>query len=150
MLEQDPAHSGAIAGLAQAHFAAGNLDQAEQILAMAPENSTDPEIAAARATLALAAKSDALGEDTSALMDALSADPNNHQARFDLALVYHGAGERGEAMDALLEIIARKRDWEDERARKGTLDRHDSAVITQQALHLLLSVAQSGSTPSRG
>ena len=46
VLEQDPAHSGAIAGLAQAHFAAGNLDQAEQILAMAPENSTDPEIAA--------------------------------------------------------------------------------------------------------
>ena len=38
VLEQDPAHSGAIAGLAQAHFAAGNIDQAEQILAMAPEN----------------------------------------------------------------------------------------------------------------
>lgn len=125
-LEQDPAHSGAIAGLAQAHFAAGNLDQAEQILAMAPENSTDPEIAAARATLALAAKSDALGYDTNALMETLAADPNNHQARFDLALVYHGAGERAEAMDALLEIIACKRDWEDERARKQLLEFFDA------------------------
>ena len=74
VLEHDPTHSGAIAGLAQAHFAAGNLDQAEQILSMAPENSTDPEIAAARATLALAAKSDALGDDTSSLMGALARD----------------------------------------------------------------------------
>ncbi|MEC8247385.1 MAG: tetratricopeptide repeat protein, partial [Pseudomonadota bacterium] len=126
VLEQDPTHGGAIAGLVQAHFAAGNLDQAEQILAMAPENSTDPEIAAARATLALAAKSDALGDDTGALAKALAADPNNHQARFDLALVYHGGGERAEAMDALLEIIARKRDWEDERARKQLLEFFDA------------------------
>ncbi|HCD17493.1 MAG TPA: co-chaperone YbbN, partial [Rhodobiaceae bacterium] len=72
VLEQDPAHNGAIAGLAQAHFAAGNLAQAEQILAMAPENSSDPEIAAARATLALAAKSDALGDDTGDLLETLA------------------------------------------------------------------------------
>ncbi|MED5323746.1 MAG: thioredoxin, partial [Pseudomonadota bacterium] len=77
VLEQDPTHGGAIAGIAQAHFAAGNIDQAEQTLAMAPEISLDPEIAAARATLALAAKSDALGDDTGALVEALAADPNN-------------------------------------------------------------------------
>ena len=62
-----------------------------------------------------------MGDDTSALMDALARDPNNHRARFDLALVYHGAGaRRGDGRFA--QIIARKRDWEDERARKQLLE----------------------------
>ena len=126
VLKQDPAHIGAIAGLAQAHFAAGNLEQAEQFLAMAPEGANDPELASARATIALAAKTDELGDDAQALLDMLAADPNNHQVRFDLALVYHGAGQREEAMDALLEIVARKRDWEEERARKQLLEFFDA------------------------
>ena len=58
------------------HFCRGNLDPTGN-LAIAPENSTDPEIAAARATLALAAKS-ARWAMTQMPLEALAADPNNH------------------------------------------------------------------------
>ena len=57
---------------------------------------------------------------------ALAADENNHQARFDLALAHHAAGRREAALDALLEIIARQRDWQEEAARKQLLEFFDA------------------------
>jgi putative thioredoxin len=96
---------------------------------MAPPTSNDPDILAARAALALAEKmADKAAElvDDSALLAALEADANNHQARFDLALAYHGAGRREEAISTLLEIIARNRDWDDNAARRQLLEFFDA------------------------
>jgi putative thioredoxin len=125
ILAGEPDHIGAIAGLAQCHLANGNIEQAGQILAMAPAHSNEPELAAARAALALAEKSADTGE-LAPLQARLAADENDHQARFDLAMTLHAAGQREAAMDALLEIIARKRDWQEEAARKQLVEFFDA------------------------
>ena len=144
-LEQEPENVQAMAGLAQAHLAAQDLPAAQAVLDAAPTNDNDPDLAAARAALALAKKMakkmadksaaqtadqpDA-GQEVSALLDRLEKDENDHQARFDLALAYHGAGQSAAAMDALLDLIARKRDWQDEAARKQLLEFFDAYGAT--------------------
>ena len=125
ILSADPTQLEAIAGLAQCHVQLDNLDAARQTLALAPAISNDPDILAARAALALAEKSSDLG-DATALLAALAKDENDHQARFDLALAHHGAGRREDAIEALLEIVGRKRDWNDDAARKQLVEFFDA------------------------
>jgi putative thioredoxin len=132
-LEQEPGNVQAMAGLAQTHLAMGDAAMAQAVLDAAPPHDNDPTLAAARAALALAHKMAEKnadkqgGEDAdAALLAALEADPNNHQARFDLALTHHGAGRRGAALDALLDIVARQRDWHEEAARKQLLEFFDA------------------------
>ena len=132
-LEQEPGNVQAMAGLAQTHLAMGDAAMAQAVLGAAPPHDNDPTLAAARAALALAHKMAEKnadkqgGEDAdAALLAALEADPNNHQARFDLALAHHGAGRREAALDALLDIVARQRDWHEEAARKQLLEFFDA------------------------
>ena len=48
----------------------------------------------------------------------LAADANDHQARFALAIALFGLSQRAAAVDELLEIVGRARQWNDEAARK--------------------------------
>ena len=51
------------------------------------------------------------------LRAAVEADPADHQARFDLALALHAAGKVEEAVDQLLDLFRRDREWNDGAAR---------------------------------
>jgi putative thioredoxin len=51
----------------------------------------------------------------------LEVDPKDHQARYDLALALDAGGDREGAIDELLELIRRDRNWNDEAARKHLL-----------------------------
>ncbi len=117
-LSADPTSVAAIVGLAGSHLATGNLDAARQMLATLPASATtDPAVATVRARIDLAEQTAALG-DPAALAARLAADPKDHQARFDLALIENARGNREAAMDHLLEIVARNRSWDEEKARK--------------------------------
>jgi len=59
--------------------------------------------------------------DTAPLEERLAADPDDHEARFELAAALTAAGERDSAADALLEIVRRDREWNDGAARKRFL-----------------------------
>jgi putative thioredoxin len=108
----------AVVGLASCHLAAGNLDAARQTLAALPEKAkNDPSVAAITARIELAEQTAKLG-DSSALEARVAADPKDFQARFDLALILNGRGDREGATDRLLEIVAANRSWEEEKARK--------------------------------
>ena len=118
MLAEDPADVAALAGLAKAHIALGDLDTAKSLLAQAPTNGAqDPAIVAARAALENALQAASVG-DLSELAVLLLAEPNNHKARLDLALALNALGRRAEAADALLEIVKRDRGWNDDGGRK--------------------------------
>lgn len=132
-LAQEPENVQAMAGLAQAALAAGHIEAAAGVLAAAPAHDNDPDLAAARAALALAekmAEKKAGGHDESDDMQALHAqlakNENDHQARFDLALAYHGAGAREAALDTLLDLVARDRTWQDDGARKQLVELFDA------------------------
>jgi putative thioredoxin len=117
ILGEEPENAAAMAGLARAHIAMEQLDQAEALLNNAPEVIANaPEIEAVRAQIELArqaADAGPLGE----LSAAVEADPANHQARFDYALALHAAGQVEEAVEQLLELFRRDREWNDAAAK---------------------------------
>ncbi|MCG7573029.1 co-chaperone YbbN [Phaeobacter sp. CNT1-3] len=118
VIDEDPANAAAYAGMARCQITAGELDQAEAVLNGVPaEVSTTAPIEAAFAQLELArqaANSGPLDE----LKAALAADENNHQARFDLAQALHAAGQVEEAVDQLLDLFKRDREWNDGAAKQ--------------------------------
>ena len=108
-----------IGGLARALVAAGEFDEAREILESLPEElAKKPEISRARAALEVAS---APAVDTSALEARLAADPDDHEARFELAAAKMAAGDRDSAADALLEIIRRDLEWNEGAARQRLL-----------------------------
>jgi putative thioredoxin len=118
--EMAPEHPEVVGGLARALVAVGRLDEARGALAALPEEAgKDPAVARARSALALAEAAPA-GE--SAELEArVAADPDDHQARLDLAGALIAAGDRDAAAEQLLESIARDREWNEGAARKRLL-----------------------------
>lgn len=116
--QMEPGNVKALAGLAQAFLKGGQIEEAKAVIGEVPEEKAGaPEIAAARAAIELAEKSAALG-DLQGLMDRIAADPNDHQARFDLAVGLAAADKREEAIDHLIEIVRKNRTWNEDGARK--------------------------------
>jgi putative thioredoxin len=117
VLAEEPENARALGGLARALIAGGNLDQADALLANAPAAiAKSPELDAARAQLDLARQAQNAGP-VDDLRAALAADPANHQARFDLAAALHAAGQVDAAIDELLDLFRRDRDWNDGAAK---------------------------------
>jgi putative thioredoxin len=117
--EMAPDRAEVIGGLARALIAASEKDEARQMLEALPENlAKKPEIARAKAALEVAS---APAVDTAPLEKRLVADPDDHEARFELAAAKMARGDRDAAADELLEIIRRDREWNDGAARKRFL-----------------------------
>ena len=124
VLADDETNPKAIGGLARLHVAAGDLDQARAVLSMAtpaaPGKDLEPAIAAATAALHLAEQAASVG-DLAPLQKALGLNPDDHQARFDLAVALNAKGDRDQAADELLTIIKRDRAWNEAAARRQLL-----------------------------
>lgn len=126
-LQLDQANTKALGGLARLYLSNGDADQARAILDMAPpEKANDPEIASVRAALDLAANPGDVSE-TQALARRVEADPNDLQARFELANALSAGGDLEGAAEQLLSIIAKKRDWNEDAARTQLLKIFEAA-----------------------
>jgi putative thioredoxin len=118
LLKEDSGNVAALAGLARCYVATGNLEQAKKTLAIVPEAKlNDSAVAAARAALELAEQAKSVGP-IDELEKKVTADPLDHQARFDLAAALNAKGKRAEAAEHLLEIVKRDRKWNEDGARK--------------------------------
>jgi putative thioredoxin len=118
--EMAPDHPEVIGGLVRALVASGDSEQAKAILeGLPPELANKPEIARAQAALEVASAAPAA--DIGALEARLAKNPDDHEARFELAAARMAAGDRDSAADGLLEIIRRDREWNDGAARKRFL-----------------------------
>ncbi|MCF8479487.1 MAG: thioredoxin [Rhodospirillum sp.] len=121
VLAQDPRHAGAIAGALRCQIALGATDDVRGLFdQLPPELLKDPEIQAVKASLEVADLASAAGP-ASELQAKVDANPDDHQARMDLALALFAGGAEAEAQDQLLESIRRDRTWEEEAARKQLL-----------------------------
>ncbi len=133
VLAQDSGNVAALAGLARSYVLTGAIEQARQTLALVPEaKRTDSAVAAARAALEVAEQAQSVGP-IGELEQKVSANPLDHQARFDLAVALNGKGRRQEAVDALLEIVKRDRKWNDDGARKQLVQFFEAWGPTDEA-----------------
>ena len=111
-----PEHVEVVSGRVRALIALHRLDEADAALVALPADAIGAEIDRARAALDLA-RSAPPAADLQPLIAAAEADPENLQARFDLANAQMAAGERDAAADSLLSIVATDRDWNEGAAR---------------------------------
>ena len=117
--EMAPENVEVIGGLARALIAAGETTEAREILDGLPEElAKKPEIARAKAALEVASTP---AVDTAPLEARLTANPDDHEARFELASAKMAAGDRDGAADALLDLIRRDREWNEAAARQKFL-----------------------------
>ena len=119
ILRQVPGEAAAIAGLLRCYIGAGDLDVAREMVdGLDDDMLKDAEIEGAIAALSLAEQAGESGGDVAALQARLAEDPGDHQARFDLAMAHHGAGRNEQAIDELIEIVRRDREWNEQAARQ--------------------------------
>ena len=117
ILGEEPANAAAYGGLIRAHLLLGEIDQAQALADAAPaEIAKAKDIEAARAQIELARQAANAGPETE-LRAAVAANENDPQARFDLALALHAAGKVDEAVDELLDLFRRDREWNDGAAK---------------------------------
>ena len=117
ILQEEQENARAMGGLVRAYIALGDLDNARAFLAgVPPALASDPALVAAAAELDLKSASAETGE-VAQLRASLEADENNHQTRLDLALALAGAGDTEGAIDHLLELFRRDREWNEEAAK---------------------------------
>jgi putative thioredoxin len=122
-----PEDAQAAGGLARALIAEGKADEARTLIdSLSPQTAKEPAISRARAALELAA---APAADVSAEEARLQANPDDHEARFAIANARMAAGDRDAAADALLELIARDKEWNDGAARAGFLQLLEAAGL---------------------
>ncbi|MGR3494440.1 thioredoxin [Citreimonas sp.] len=117
ILGEDEHNARAYAGLVRAHLAMDDMEQAEAILNGAPaEIAKAPELEAVHAQIELAKQAAGVGP-VAELTAKVEADPDDHQARYDLAQALYAKGDAQEAVDHLLELFRRDREWNDGAAK---------------------------------
>lgn len=117
-VQQDREKAEAWGSLVRALIALGDEEQAEEVLREVPAALAEhPEITGAKSALALVAEGRKAQAARSGLEARLAADPDDFQARYDLATALNASGAREEAAEALLEIVRRNRAWNDDAAR---------------------------------
>ena len=121
LLEMAPENAEIVSGLARSLLAAGQADEARDLLGSVPEKlAADPAVARAKAALELAEAAPANAE-TDEFHRRIAADPDDHEARYELAGALMAAGDRDAAAEQLFEIIRRDREWNESAARKRLL-----------------------------
>lgn len=119
VLQDEPGHPKAVAGLARCYLKSGDLERAKTTLALVrPDDANDEAVRAVAAELSLREGAAAAAGKTAELEAKLAANANDHQARYDLALALEANGDRDGAIEQLLGIVRRDRKWNEEAARK--------------------------------
>jgi putative thioredoxin len=122
VLQEEADNVKALAGLARCYLKTGDLERAEQTLALAPPEKRDAaSLASVRAAVALAKRGENAG-NLGELKAKVEANPADHQSRIDLATALAAGDEKEEAVGHLLESFRRDRKWNDEAARKQLVE----------------------------
>jgi putative thioredoxin len=133
IIQEDPENVAAIAGLARCYLANGDKERATATLDMLPESARqDSAVKGVRIAIELMADEEAPGEFDE-LLGAVTAAPENHAKRFELAGKYVGAQRYKDAIDHLLIILGAKLDWEGGKAKEKLLQVFEAAGPTDPA-----------------
>ena len=126
ILSVDQANVGALASMMKCQIELGDLEGAAETLKHVPaDKAANPDVISAKAALDLA-----LNPVDTSVVDKLQAeiasDPDDFAKRLELAVALNGSGQRAEATEQLLHIIRKKRDWNEDAARKQLVQFFDA------------------------
>ncbi len=118
ILSVDQANVGALASMIKCQIELGDLEGAAETLKHVPaDKAANPDVVSAKAALELA-----LNPVDTSVVDKLQAEiasnPDDFAKRLELAVALNGSGQRAEATEQLLYVIRKKRDWNEDAARK--------------------------------
>ena len=117
-LSVSPESVEAMAGLVRTLVLSGETEQAREFLESLEEAVRErPEMREAIASVEIAEKVDTKSSDTEALRSAVESDPDNMQARQDLALALFSNGDARDAMDVLLGSLRYNPEWNEGAAK---------------------------------
>lgn len=117
VLEKDETNPAAFAGMIRAFIALKQTDAAKDLADGLDASIKSPELESAKTALKLAIESQN-APDPLDLKKKVDADPNDLQARYDYARALFAAGKPECAIDELIKIIAVKREWNNDAARR--------------------------------
>ncbi len=118
VLQHEPENVTAAAKLATSYIKLGEVEAAGEILGNLPDSAdNDADVVSARAALSFAEKADEAAQKLGTLEAQVAENPNDHQARLDLADAQAGIGQNEAAIDNLLHIVSIDRGWNDDAAR---------------------------------
>jgi putative thioredoxin len=121
IVDMAPEHPAALSGLIRALVGVGDLIAADELIAgFTPELLKQPAITRAVSALTLARDAKPVS-DLDGLQAKVTANPDDHALRFELAGGLMAAGDRDGAADALLAIISADRNWNEGAARAQLL-----------------------------
>jgi putative thioredoxin len=127
VLQEESGHPKAVAGLARCYLKSGDMDRARATLQLVrPDGAGDEAVRAVEAELKLREQASKAAGGLEAARAKVQANPNDLQARFDLALAIDAGGDRAAAIEELLHIVRRDRKWNDEAPRKHLLTLFDA------------------------
>jgi len=134
VLQQQPDNVKAVAGMARCYAESGQPDEATNLLATLPETKrNDPDVAAVRAILELSGKAQEAAGRIGEFEARVQQNPNDHEARYELALAAYAGRQSERAIDELLEIVRRNRTWNEDAARKELVKIFDALGPTHEA-----------------
>ena len=146
ILQQEPTNIKALAGMGRCYVATGQIEGAQNMLASIPEDQQgEAEVAALRTALELAEQAATSSGETGELEAKVESNPNDHQARFDLALAYYAQGANEQAIDALVEILRKNLSWNENAAKEQLVkifealgDAHPDTIEGRQKMAAVL------------
>ena len=127
VLQDEPGHPKAVAGLAKCYLKSGDAERAKATLQLVrPDAINDEAVRAVEAELKLREQASKAAGALDMLRSKVEGDPSDNQARFDLALAIDASGDRDGAIEELLRIVKRDRKWNEEAARKHLVTLFDA------------------------
>lgn len=122
ILQQLPDNMDALMGLANVHLKSGQLTEARELLdALSEQAQESARFAGMQKAIALAEEAEKLG-DAGELEARIEADPADHQARLDLAMILNHREDRVGAAQQLIASIKLDRDWNEGAAKVKLLE----------------------------
>ena len=132
VLAQEPENPQAGLGLANVVIEMGELDKAKEIIAALPEGAkAQGEALLNKINMLEAAQNSGPIDD---LLAKISANPDDHQTRIDLATAFYASGRADEAIDQLIESFRRDREWNDGAAKAKLLEMFSTMDAKDPAL----------------
>jgi putative thioredoxin len=126
VLDSAPDNLDALAGIGWCLLAAKDIEALTEFVGQAtPEQLTYSRLKGLKLVIDLVTQAEDV-DDADTLTAKLAKNPKDLQARYDLALRHLSMGDLEAAIDTLVELTRRDREWQEQKARKLLLELFDS------------------------